>query len=301
MLKFLALTFIRIYSIDNKNLDIFLFIKYKLGRNRLFGSRPEIIYIIAAITGIIILLFNVFPIINTFYWTDSETLIETLFDREVIASIWLSVKCASITTIIAFLLGIPLAYYLARHEFRLKALIESLIDIPMVIPHTVAGICLLTVLSPRSIVGQFLEQNNIETLGTEIGIVIAMLFVSMPLLIDAAKDAFKWVPTRIENVSRSLGANQVQTFFGITFVLSWRGILSGMIITWARAISEFGAVIILAYHPMVAPTLIYERFTTYGMKYAIPANIILISISIIIFIVLRLISLGGKEKHDSRS
>jgi molybdate/tungstate transport system permease protein len=279
----------------------FFFIEYKLGRNRLFGSRPEIIYIIAAITGIIILLFNVFPIINTFYWTDSETLIETLFDREVIASIWLSVKCASITTIIAFLLGIPLAYYLARHEFRLKALIESLIDIPMVIPHTVAGICLLTVLSPRSIVGQFLEQNNIETLGTEIGIVIAMLFVSMPLLIDAAKDAFKWVPTRIENVSRSLGANQVQTFFGITFVLSWRGILSGMIITWARAISEFGAVIILAYHPMVAPTLIYERFTTYGMKYAIPANIILISISIIIFIVLRLISLGGKEKHDSRS
>ncbi|MEA3454310.1 MAG: ABC transporter permease [Candidatus Caldatribacteriota bacterium] len=267
----------------------------------MFGSRPEIIYIIAAITGITILLFNVFPIINTFYWTDSETLIETLFDREVIASIWLSVKCASITTIIAFLLGIPLAYYLARHEFRLKALIESLIDIPMVIPHTVAGICLLTVLSPRSIVGQFLEQNNIETLGTEIGIVIAMLFVSMPLLIDAAKDAFKWVPTRIENVSRSLGANQVQTFFGITFVLSWRGILSGMIITWARAISEFGAVIILAYHPMVAPTLIYERFTTYGMKYAIPANIILISISIIIFIVLRLISLGGKEKHDSRS
>lgn len=301
MLKFLLLSFTKIYSIDNKNLDIFLFIEYKLRRNRLFGSRPEIIYIIAAITGIIILLFNVFPIINTFYWTDSETLIETLFDREVIASIWLSVKCASITTIIAFLLGIPLAYYLARHEFRLKALIESLIDIPMVIPHTVAGICLLTVLSPRSIVGQFLEQNNIETLGTEIGIVIAMLFVSMPLLIDAAKDAFKWVPTRIENVSRSLGANQVQTFFGITFVLSWRGILSGMIITWARAISEFGAVIILAYHPMVAPTLIYERFTTYGMKYAIPANIILIIISIIIFIVLRLISLGGKEKYDSRS
>jgi len=301
MLKFLALSFTKIYSIYNKNLDIFLFIEYKLGRNRLFGSRPEIIYIIAAITGIIILLFNVFPIINTFYWTDSETLIKTLFDREVIASIWLSVKCASITTIIAFLLGIPLAYYLARHEFRLKALIESLIDIPMVIPHTVAGICLLTVLSPRSIVGQFLEQNNIETLGTEIGIVIAMLFVSMPLLIDAAKVAFKWVPTRIENVSRSLGANQVQTFFRITFVLSWRGILSGMIITWARAISEFGAVIILAYHPMVAPTLIYERFTTYGMKYAIPANIILIIISIIIFIVLRLISLGGKEKYDSRS
>jgi len=102
----------------------------------------------------------------------------------------------------------------------------------------------------------------------------------------------------MENVSRSLGATQMQTFLGVTFILSWRGILSGMIITWARAISEFGAVIILAYHPMIAPTLIYERFTTYGMKYAIPANIILIVISIIIFVVLRLVSLGGKEEYD---
>lgn len=264
------------------------------------GKRSEIIYIIAAVTGFIILFFNVFPILNTFYWTDLPTIIDTLSDREVLASIALSVKTASITTLIAFLLGIPLAYYLARHEFPLKNLIESLVDIPMVIPHTVAGICLLTVLSPRSPIGHFLEKNNIEALGTEVGVVIAMLFVSMPLLIDSAKDAFKWVPVRMENVSRSLGASQVQTFFGITFVLSWRGILSGMIITWARAISEFGAVIILSYHPMIAPTLIYERFTTYGMKYAIPANIILIVISIIIFIVLRLVSLGGKEKHDTR-
>lgn len=264
------------------------------------GKRIELIYLLATITGFIILFFNVFPILNTFYWTDTDTLKETLVDRKVLSSIWLSMKCASITTLIAFLLGIPMAYYLARHEFRFKNLIESLVDIPMVIPHTVAGICLLTVLSPRSTIGHFLESNHIESLGTEIGIVIAMLFVSMPLLIDSAKDAFKWVPTRMENVSRSLGANQLRTFLGITFVLSWRGILSGMIVTWARAISEFGAVIILAYHPMIAPTMIYERFTTYGMKYAVPANIILIVISIIIFIVLRLVSLGGKEKHDTR-
>jgi molybdate/tungstate transport system permease protein len=266
---------------------------------KILGKRLELLYIIAAVTGFIILFFNIFPILNTFYWTDIDTIKKTIADKEVLASIWLSVKCASITTIIAFFLGIPLAYYLARHEFKLKNLIESLVDIPMVIPHTVAGICLLTVLSPRSPIGNFLEANNIEALGTEIGIVIAMLFVSMPLLVDSAKDAFKWVPTRMENVSRSLGANQIRTFLGITFVLSWRGILSGMIVTWARAISEFGAVIILAYHPMIAPTLIYERFTTYGMKYAVPANIILIFISIIIFIVLRLVSLGGKEDYDT--
>jgi molybdate/tungstate transport system permease protein len=263
-------------------------------------KRFELIYIIAAITGFIILFFNIFPILNTFYWTDIETIKETIVDKEVLASIWLSVKCASITTLVAFFLGIPLAYYLARHEFKLKNFIESLVDIPMVIPHTVAGICLLSVLSPRSPIGHFLKANHIEALGTEIGIIIAMLFVSMPLLVDSAKDAFKWVPVRMENVSRSLGSSQFRTFVGITFILSWRGILSGMIVTWARSISEFGAVIILAYHPMIAPTLIYERFTTYGMKYAVPANIILIVISIIIFVVLRLVSLGGKENHDTR-
>lgn len=264
------------------------------------GKRFEFIYVLAAITGFLILLFNIYPILNTFYWTDWETIKMTLVDKKVLTSIWTSVKCASITTIISFFLGIPLAYYLARHEFKLKNLIESLVDIPMVIPHTVAGICLLTVLSPRSPFGQFLRKNNIEALGTEVGIVVAMLFVSMPLLVDSARDAFKWVPVRMENVSRSLGATQMQTFLGVTFILSWRGILSGMIVTWARAISEFGAVIILAYHPMIAPTLIYERFSTYGMKYAVPANIILVIISIIIFVALRLVTLGGKEKHDLR-
>ena len=262
--------------------------------------RLELLYILAALTGFIILVFNVFPILNTFYWTDWDTVKMTLTDKMVITSIWTSVKCASVTTIISFFLGIPLAYYLARHEFKLKNLIESLVDIPMVIPHTVAGICLLTVVSPRSPVGHFLKTHNIEALGTEMGIVLGMLFVSMPLLVDSARDAFKWVPVRMENVSRSLGATHLETFFRITFVLSWRGILSGMIITWARAISEFGAVIILAYHPMTAPTLIYERFSAYGMKYAVPANIILVVISIIIFVVLRLVSLKGRQRHDSR-
>ena len=261
------------------------------------GKRYELIYILAALTGFLILVFNVFPILNTFSWTDWDTIKMTLADKKVLTSIWTSVKCASITTIISFFLGIPLAYYLARHEFKLKNLIESLVDIPMVIPHTVAGICLLTVLSPRSPVGHFLKTHNIEALGTEVGIVLGMLFVSMPLLVDSARDAFKWVPIRMENVSRSLGATHLQTFLRVTFILSWRGILSGLIVTWARAISEFGAVIILAYHPMIAPTLIYERFSTYGMKYAVPANIILVAISIIIFVVLRLVSQGGRRQE----
>ena len=257
----------------------------------------EKLYIFSLVSGFVIIVFILFPIINTFTWTQWPLLIETIKNPEVIKIIFRSIRTATITTIIAFVFSVPFAYFIVRHDFRFKRLLESLIDIPMVMPHTVAGIALLTVLSPKSFVGSFLVDHGIEVLGTEIAIVIAMLFVSLPLMFNSAKEAYKWIPVRLENVSRSLGATHFQTFMKITFPLGWRDILSGMILTWARAISEFGAVIILAYHPMTAPTLIYERYTTYGMNYSVPVTIILLSISLFIFIALRLISVKSYRKR----
>ncbi|HLV09997.1 MAG TPA: ABC transporter permease, partial [Halanaerobiales bacterium] len=238
-----------------------------------------------------------FPIINTFTWTDFGLVIDALKDPEIITVIFRSIRTATITTVISAVISIPFAYYLVRHDFRAKKLLESIIDIPMVMPHTVAGIALLTVLSPKSFFGRFLVDRGIEVLGTEIAIIAAMAFVSLPLMFDAAKEAFKWIPLRMENVSRSLGAPHWSTFIRITLPLASKDIISGMIITWARAISEFGAVIILAYHPMIAPTLIYERYTTYGMLYAVPVTVILLILSLLIFIVLRLISMREGEHN----
>ncbi|MBO8159716.1 MAG: ABC transporter permease [Thermosyntropha sp.] len=260
------------------------------------NKKTELLFVISLFTGAIILLFITYPIINTFSLTKPALILEALQDREVLQSIYISMGAAAITTFISFLLGVPFAYFLARKDFKGKSLIESIIDVPIVIPHTVAGICLLTVLSPRCWFGRMLTNLGIEVLGTIAAIVIAMTFVSMPFLINTAKESFKWVSPRLENVSRTLGATHAQTFFLITFSLSWRDILGGMILTWARAISEFGAVIILAYHPMIAPTLIYERFTCYGMIYAVPVTAILIIISLIIFIILRIIASGRKEE-----
>jgi len=260
--------------------------------------KAGLLFCVSTITGVIILLFITYPIINTLSWTNPEVLLQSLGDREVIQSIYLSIWAATLTTVVSLLLGVPFAYLLARKEFRGKSLVESIVDIPIMIPHTVAGICLLTVVSPRSWVGRTLETLGIEVLGTIMGTVLAMTFVSMPLLTNAAREAFKWVPPRMENVSRTLGATQVQTFFQITFVLVWRDILTGIILTWARAVSEFGAVIILAYHPMIAPALIYERFTTYGMTYAVPVTTILIAICLVVFILLRLVASTRGERRD---
>lgn len=257
-------------------------------------KKTEFLFIVSFLTGAVILFFVVYPIVNTFFWTKPVLVLEAFKEQEVRQSIYMSIGAATITTLISFILGVPFAYLLARREFPGKSLVESIIDVPIVIPHTVAGICLLTVLSPRCWLGRLLGEMGIEVLGTVSAVVIAMTFVSMPFLINSAKEAFKWISPRMENVSRTLGASHIQTFFLITFSLAWRDILSGMILTWARAISEFGAVIILAYHPMIAPTLIYERFTSYGMMYAVPVTVILIVISLIIFILLRLLASGKK-------
>ncbi|GAH16287.1 unnamed protein product, partial [marine sediment metagenome] len=125
-------------------------------------------------------------------------------------------------------------------------------------------------------VGKAFGAIGIQFVDSMAGIVIAMLFVSIPFLIDSAKEGFKKVDVRLEKVARSLGASPWQAFFKISLPLAWRSIVAGNIMMWARGISEFGAVLILAYHPMIAPVLVYERFETYGLDYARPVAVLLI-------------------------
>ncbi|MCF8010086.1 MAG: ABC transporter permease [Clostridiales bacterium] len=251
------------------------------------------LYLISVLCGAVIILFITYPILNSFITTDPAILFKTLKDKEVINSIWTSILTATITTLVAFVFGVPFAYFLARKNFKGKGFVESLVDIPIVIPHTVAGIILLTVFSKQCWLGRFVSSVGMPVIGTRIGIVVAMLFVSMPLLINAAKDSFLSISPKLENVSRTLGATHLQTFIYITFSIGWKGILTGMILTWARSISEFGAVIILTYHPMIAPTLIFDRFNAFGLEYSKPVSAILIIISLIIFIMLRLLTKRG--------
>jgi molybdate/tungstate transport system permease protein len=144
-------------------------------------------------------------------------------------------------------------------------------------------------------VGKMFNSVGIQFVDSIAGIIIAMLFVSIPFLIDTAKEGFKKVDVRLEKVARTLGASPWQAFRKITFPLAWRSILAGNIMMWARGISEFGAVIILAYHPMIAPVLVYERFETYGLNYARPIAVILILVSVLVFIVLRTLAYRGEK------
>ena len=245
--------------------------------------------------GSVIFLFIIVPLLKMIVASDPKILLETALDSEVINSIWLSLYAALIATVIGFLLGVPLAYLLARFDFPGKNLVEGLIDVPIVVPHIAAGIALLFVFGRSSLAGKAFHLIGVDFFDSVAGIVIAMLFVSIPFLIDSAKEGFKKVDVRLEKVSRTLGASPWQAFFKISLPLAWRSIAAGSLMMWARGISEFAAVIILSYHPMVASTLIYERFETYGLDYARPAAVLLILICLISFIVLRLLLYRGQK------
>ncbi|MCD6567562.1 MAG: ABC transporter permease [Dehalococcoidia bacterium] len=237
--------------------------------------------------GALIFLFIIVPLIKVVAGSNPAILLSTFLDPEVKDAIWLSLYTALIATIIGFFLGVPLAYLLARTEFPGKKLVEGLIDVPIVVPHTAAGIALLFIFGRQFFMGKVLNFAGIQVLDSTAGIVIAMLFVSIPFLIDSAKEGFKKVDVRLEKVARTLGASPWQAFFKISLPLAWRSIMAGNVMMWARGISEFGAVIILAYHPMIAPTLILERFETYGLSYSQPVAAILIIICLTIFIIFR--------------
>jgi len=262
------------------------------GLRWLHAGKMKIIFVFL---GLLILAFITVPILKMILASSPAILLDTIFDSEVAASILLTLYAALIATVIGFILGVPLAYLLAKTNFRGKRLIEGLIDLPIVIPHSAAGIALLFVFGRNYFMGKAFNAVGIQFLDALAGIVIAMLFVSVPFLIDSAKEGFRKVDTRLENVARTLGASPWQTFTRISFPLAWRSIVAGNIMMWARGMSEFGAVIIIAYHPMIAPVLVYEKFETYGLNYARPIAVILILICLVVFIVLRLLVYRGEK------
>jgi len=122
------------------------------------------------------------------------------------------------------------------------------------------------------------------------GVVIAMFFVSYPLFVNSAKDGFVSVNPNFERVARTLGASQWKAFYEIALPLSYPHLISGAIMSWARGISEFGAVVVIAYYPMIASTLIFYRFNTGGLQESQPIAVLLIILCFITFLFLRLIS-----------
>jgi molybdate/tungstate transport system permease protein len=252
-------------------------------------KNDSLLSLVFTFLGGVLLLFIIAPIAGMYLSTSLGSLGAALRSAEVRDSVWLSLWTSMAATLVFSLCAIPLAYLLARKRFPLKGVVNGIIDIPIIIPHSAAGIAVLGILTRESPLGRAAEFAGVRFIGSPAGIMMAMAFVSLPFLVNAARDGFAAVPERYETIALTLGASPLRVFFTISLPLAWRFILSGFILMWARGMSEFGAVVIVAYNPKTAPVLIFERFTAFGLKYATPVAAIFVTVCLLIFVVLRVV------------
>jgi molybdate/tungstate transport system permease protein len=226
------------------------------------------------------------PIAMTFIiqTSDLEMLFKAMQDSRVIDALKNSFFASTVAMLISLLFGVPLGYILARKDFKGKSVVQGIVDVPIVIPHSVVGIMLLITFS-SAIIDNY------------VGIILAMLFVSASFTINSARDGFLAVDEKLEHVARTLGASKLKTFLTVSLPLALPHIFSGAIMTWARAMSEVGAILIVAYYPKTAQILVMEYFENYGLRASRPIAVLLMIISLAIFVALRWIV--GRRKHTS--
>ncbi len=270
-------------------------------QRRTRGSQPHSrgLYLLCWFLGTILVAFLVVPMIGLALSESGHTLVEVARMGDVRDAIALSIEGAFLSAALAALFGVPLAYGLARTNFLGKNVLAALIDLPLAVPHTVAGIALLIVLGRQGVLGQPLQELvGLKFWGTLAGVVAAMLFVSAPYTVNAARIGFEAVDPRLEKIARTLGLGPWRTFARVTLPLARRSIMTGVTLTYARSISEFGAVVILAYYPMTAPVMIYELFLRFGLDQAAAASVLLLVVALALFLALRAVSRVGPTREN---
>jgi len=229
------------------------------------------------LAGLMLLAVLLIPIV--FYCTQSsvQDVHQRLQEAEVLSALGLSIKTSALATLVVLLLGVPLAYAMVRRSFPVRGLVDALIDLPIVVPPPIVGITLMAFLGPKSPLGGFLDARfGVGFFNNYWGIVIAQIFVGSPYLIRASMVAFAGVDVRYENVARTLGASSLSAFLRITLPMSTRGILIGVILTWFRAMGEYGALRVIAEYPRTMPIMTYDLYIAYGQVESQPVGVLIV-------------------------
>lgn len=250
-----------------------------------------------ALTSAVMLIFLGLPIVVLLVHSlVGGTLGKYLTDQLVLQALQLSLITTGLTLLLAVIFGTPLALLLARYDFPGRRIIDTFLDMPMVLPPAVAGIALLITLGRFGLVGQWLNQQFGLTIGfTVIAVVLAQLFVAAPFYIKAAKAGFEAVDDNLENIAYSLGSGSVRTFWRVTVPLTLPALLSGVVMTWARALGEFGATIMFAGNfegrTQTMPLAIYSSLEgNGGLDEAVTLSVILVVVSFLVLILFKLLA-----------
>ena len=227
-------------------------------------------------------------IASLFLVPNPSEILSALKTEEMIYSLKLSILTSSISTFLVMLLSIPIGYALSRHLFPGKSIIKSILDLPMAFPELVLGLALL-LLFGQSFIGKTLEEFGIKIVFTKLGIVVAQFFTALPYAVRVIYSTFEEINPRYELVSRSLGYGELETFFNVSLPLAKNGLFASTIITFARCMGAFGAVLILAggsyMNTEILPITLYLNISYGNLGMAITSGILLIVISFIAILV----------------
>ena len=261
-------------------------------------QRPELVLpgerrrrtLLLLLLALPMLIFLVFPLVALIVRIPLASLLGNLGGAEVVQAIRLSLTTTAISTGVALLFGTPLAYLLARRTFRGRNFIDTLLDLPMVLPPSVAGIALLIAFGRRGLLGTTLEELGLSIAFTQAAVVVAQVFVAAPFYIKAAIAGFAGVDRDLEQAASIDGAHAGQILRHITVPLAWPVLFGGAVMTWARALGEFGATIIFAGNfpgrTQTMPLAIYIGFEL-DLNVALTLSVILLVTSFLVLFVVK--------------
>lgn len=209
---------------------------------RLRESRPAAFGILAFVLPLYITL----PLLALFLVTTPAAVVGHLFTGMALRALVLTLQTTLAATLICVVFGTPLAYMLARNDFRGRGVIDTLVDLPITIPPVVAGVALLLAFGRRGLLGQHLDAAGIQIPFTTIAVVMAQVFIASPFYVRTVRAGFATVDRTLEAVAGTLGASPWRVFWTISVPLARPAIVAGIVLAWARALSEFGATMMFA-------------------------------------------------------
>jgi molybdate transport system permease protein len=243
-----------------------------------------------ALASLPLLLFLLLPLVALMLRVNLERLLANLRDSAVTQAIGLSLITTALTVLITVVAGTPVAYLLARRRFRGRTALDTLIDLPMVLPPSVAGIALLVAFGRRGLLGQYISAAGLEIAFTQVAVVLAQTFVAAPFYVKAAVAGFAGVDRDLEQAAALDGAAPPQIFRYVTLPLAWTALFGGAVMTWARALGEFGATIIFAGNfpgrTQTMPLAIYLGFEL-ELNVALTLSVILLGTSFAVLFVVK--------------
>jgi molybdate transport system permease protein len=194
----------------------------------------------------VLLLFIVIPVASIFFEIPGASVVAEATSTSTLDAIRISLATSTASLFVTMALGIPTARLLSRREFRGKGIVDTIIDLPIVLPPAVAGLALLLAFAPHSLIGRFLLQYGVILPGNVAAVVIAQTFVAMPFFVRSARTAFEEINPRLEIAANMLSSSKFYSFRKVVLPLASRGLVAGSILAWGRAMGEFGATLLFA-------------------------------------------------------